>query len=285
MTADASLLSWGLSRQEDLSARSKAPPLKITVAPNGARRGHKDHPQLPVSIEEIARDAELCQKAGADEIHLHVRDAAGRHSLDPGLYRAAIAAIEEAAPGLGIQITTEAADRFDVATQMTTLQELRPAAASVAVREIMRSPDLVQRFYRVASDAGTVIQHILYDEADLASLRGLLDQGTVPETLRDVLLVLGRYDPPRFGQVEELAHMLTALGEDFPNWTVCAFGPTEQAVTRAAIKAGGHIRVGFENNLYRPDGRLAANNAENIARAVADARALGRPLLKEVIST
>lgn len=285
MTANASFLTSPLSGPEDACPSQGATPLKITVAPNGARRGHEDHRHLPVTIDEIARDARLCQDAGADEIHLHVRDAEGQHSLDPGLYRTVIAAIEEIAPELTIQVTTEAAGRFDVATQLATLRDLRPKAASIAVREIMRSPDLASRVYGIAQETGCQVQHILYDANDLATLRDLLAKGTVPNSMRDVLLVMGSYDPPRFARMEDLPYRLAALGDDFPNWTVCAFGPTEQAVTRAAIKAGGHIRIGFENNLFRPDGRLAANNAENIARAVADARALHRPLLKEVIST
>ena len=46
----------------------------------------------------------------------------------------------------------------------------------------------------------------------------------------------------------------------------------------AAAALGGHIRVGFGNNLSLPDGRLAPDNAA-LVRCVADvARALGRTL-------
>ncbi len=260
-------------------------PLKITVAPNGARLGHENHPQLPVTTLEIAREARLCQKAGADEIHLHVRDDEGGHSLDPGRYREAMEAIHERAPGLSIQVSTEAAGLFDVATQFETLRALCPAAASISIREVMRSPEQAAEVYGFAGEAGIAVQHILYDSQDLRLLRAHLADGTIPGQMRDVLLVMGRYDPPCFARVDNVAGMVAALDEEFPNWTVCAFGPTEHAVACAAMEAGGHVRIGFENNLFRPDGRLAVDNAENIARAVQAARNLGRPMLKEVAQT
>lgn len=283
MTMNANLFTKGNMPASARYGAEQFMPVKITVAPNGARRGHRDHPQLPVTVEEISREASRCQKAGAHEIHLHVRDKNGDHSLDPSIYREAIAAIENAAPGLSIQVTTEAAGRYDVPTQLATLRDLRPRAASVAIREIMQRADLASEFYQTAAGAQVDVQHILYDLGDLVLLREALNRGIVPADMRDVLLVLGRYDPPRAARVEDLNPWLAALGDDFPDWTVCAFGATERAVTRAAMKAGGHVRVGFENNLCRADGQFAANNAENVAHAVEDARLIGRPLLNEVI--
>ena len=60
-------------------------PLVVAAAPNGARRTEADHPALPLGPDELAREAAACREAGATVPHLHVRDAAGRHSLDPEL--------------------------------------------------------------------------------------------------------------------------------------------------------------------------------------------------------
>ena len=67
-------------------------------------------------------------------------------------------------------------------------------------------------------------------------------------------------------------------GGNDPAWTVCAFGAGELAIAAAAIGLGGHIRVGFENNLQRPDGSILSGNAEQVAAVAALARTLGRPL-------
>jgi len=248
----------------------------ITVAPNGARRQKSDHPALPVTITEIARTARDCHLAGADTIHLHVRNPDGSHSLDTGLYREAMAEIDHLAPDMAIQITTESAGVFDVPDQLACLTDLAPAAASISVREIMRAPDLAQRVYATAHDAGTEVQHILYDTDDLATLRRHLDDGTVPQDMRDVILVLGRYTPPRPARATELAPFVTALAGDFPNWTACAFGANEHATMLEAVRLGGNIRVGFENNLCRPDGTPARDNAENIARIATALRPTAR---------
>jgi 3-keto-5-aminohexanoate cleavage enzyme len=48
------------------------------------------------------------------------------------------------------------------------------------------------------------------------------------------------------------------------------------ALTAAGL--GGHVRVGFENNLWLSDGQLAAGNAELIGQVVAGARLLGRKI-------
>ena len=44
------------------------------VAPNGARKTKKDHPNLPISISEIVKEAVNCFNEGANAIHAHVRD-------------------------------------------------------------------------------------------------------------------------------------------------------------------------------------------------------------------
>ena len=81
----------------------------IMVAPNGARRQKSDHPALPISVQEICDTARACEAAGADAIHVHVREDDGRHSLDTGRYRETLSALTEHAPSPRVQVTTESA--------------------------------------------------------------------------------------------------------------------------------------------------------------------------------
>ena len=119
----------------------------IMVAPTGARRGKADHPALPVTLPEIVQTAEACAAAGADALHLHIRDDQGRHSLDAGRYREALQELARAAPALRIQITTESAGVFGVDAQLACLEQVAPAWASVSVREVARAPELAARLY------------------------------------------------------------------------------------------------------------------------------------------
>lgn len=269
------------SSEEELeSALGSIPPLKITVAPNGARRNKADHPQLPINLREITDCAEACWNAGAHEIHLHVREDDGTHSLSSTRYQRTIDAITERVPDMSVQITTESAGRYEVSEQFQLLKSLRPAAASIAVRESLRDTALVARLYGFAEESQIKVQHILYDLDDLAQLRRQYDAGTIPDHMRDVLLVFGTYAPPRLAEVSEVEPFIKALGSEFPNWTVCAFGKHENAVAAEAMRLGGHIRIGFENNIQRPDGNMAVDNAENIARALKTAQSLNRTLQK-----
>jgi len=236
----------------------------IMVAPNGARRGKADHPALPVTLAETVAAARACHAAGAAALHLHVRDAAGGHSLDPGRYREALAELVRVVPAMRVQITTEAAGRYTVADQHACLRDLRPGWASVAIREIARDAALAPGLYALCADQGIEVQHILHEAADIVLLTQWLARGIVPPGPVSVLLVLGRYDPPRAGAPQELAPRLALLPPG-ARWMVCAFGAAEHACLRAAARAGGDCRVGFENGLEDAGGRRWADNAASVA--------------------
>lgn len=253
----------------------------ICVAPNGARRTSADHAALPVTPSQIARDAAACAEAGASVIHLHVRDDAGRHSLDAQRYRDAIAAIRQAVgERLLVQVTTEAVGVYTAQQQMALLRELRPEAASVALRELI--PDdanLVEasRFFAWARSEHICLQFIVYEPGEVRRLQALVERGVLPQRTPAVLFVLGRYSVGQQSDPLDLLPFLQAWPRNWP-WSVCAFGVQEAPCMAAAIGLGGHARVGFENNLLRPDGLPAASNAESVANVRALVACSGRPL-------
>jgi len=237
------------------------------VAPNGARKTRTDHPALPLTPGELAATARACGAAGATALHVHVRDVEGRHTLDAAAYRAAVAAVR-AASGLRVQITTEAAGLFDVAAQIDCLREGLAPEASVALREIERAPERLAEAYRVAEEAGTAVQHILYAPEDLTRLLGHLETGTIPASFNSVLFVLGRYTDGQRSAPEDLEPFLDTLGQAPLDWSVCAFGPREQDCLLHAIRRGGNVRIGFENNQLAPDGTPWPDNAAAVAALV-----------------
>lgn len=239
---------------------------RIMAAPNGARRDKGDHSALPLTICEIAAEAGACERAGASDLHLHVRDANGIHSLDPGLYAETIAAVHESAPGLGVQITTEAVGRYSVAAQFDTLRAVHPQGASVSVREMARDVETAARLYAFGAEAAIAIQHILYDAVDLNTLRSYRAAGVIPPGDSAVLLVFGCYEPPTPARSVDVPEAVAALQKGYPGWAACAFGATEEAVLLEVALRGGNVRIGFENNIHRPDGSDAVSTADNIAR-------------------
>lgn len=72
-----------------------AQPLLITVAPTGAETAKADCPQLPTTLDELVAAARDCERAGAGLIHVHIRDADHRPTLDLGRLSETVAALRE----------------------------------------------------------------------------------------------------------------------------------------------------------------------------------------------
>ena len=251
-------------------------PAIIMVAPNGARRDKRDHPALPLHIAETAAEAARCQAAGFSVLHAHVRDEKDEHTLDSGLYRELIAEVGRCAPGMWVQITTEALGRYSVSEQVACVQALQPPMASVALREMRREGDkAASAFYHWAAEAGVHIQHILYSVQDVQQFNAAVACGVIPAGNLCVLFVLGAYSARREAVPGEIEPMLAALHTP-AHWFVCAFGARENACIELALSRGGHARVGFENNLFKRDAALAENNAALVREAVAAAKAQQR---------
>lgn len=251
----------------------------ITVAPNGARKMPGDHPRLPITPEAIAMEARLAADAGASLLHLHVRDADGRHSLDPARYREAISAVEEACGDrLMIQITTESAGIFDRDAQVRTITETQPQAASVALREFCPTDSETDRsayrgFLTDCASEGVWVQHILYSVEDVHRFNALHANGVFGPT-PFVLFVVGRYSGNESSTPAALDEMVRAAAPDVV-WAACAFGIAETRVLDHALLLGGHPRVGFENNILRSDGSVASSNAERVSQVSRLTRARG----------
>lgn len=269
-----------------MNADNKTPglaesPLIVTVAPNGAYKQASDHPAVPLTAAALAAEAQACLDAGAAMMHMHVRDAQGRHSLDAQTYRDAIAAVKRAVgEDLLVQVTSEAAGVYRAAGQMAMVRELRPEAVSIGLREIA-VPEIPEAelaaFLAWLARERILTQIILYDTADVERWQSLRARGLVPPGAWSVLFVLGRYSAGQVSSPRDLLPFLQAFDGTLP-WAICAFGREENACVTAAAALGGHVRVGFENNLLLRDGRRAPGNAALVAQAAEGARVLGRPL-------
>jgi uncharacterized protein (DUF849 family) len=91
-------------------------------------------------------------------------------------------------------------------------------------------------------------------------LKSLQERGIIPLDRPHALFVLGSYRDTTPSEPRSLLEFLREWPAESP-WTVCAFGRSEAQCLAASIALGGHVRVGFENNLWNPDGSSAASNA------------------------
>ena len=262
--------------------RSGVEPVAIAVAPNGGRRTKSDHPAIPLSPAEIAATAVSCMEAGASLIHVHVRDRDGAHLLDADAYRSAISAIHGAVGDrLIVQITSEALGVYGAHQQIEVVKQVRPEAVSLALRELAPAEadePAFGAFLAWLRQEKIVPQIILYSPEEAVRLAGMAARGLLPYDEIPVLYVLGRYAKEQKSQPADLLAFLAPGMARFANWMVCAFGERETACVTAGALFGGDARVGFENNLFLPNGGTAADNAGLVDAARSAVERCGLPV-------
>lgn len=246
----------------------------IALAPNGAYKQKIDHSQTPLTLEEIVLTAINAVNAGATVLHLHVRDKNGKHSLDPDIYRRTVDAIEnELSDKLVIQITSEAAGIFNPSTQINTIKKVNPDCVSIALRELITDQAPIkpaQALFHWCAEQACRIQFILYSEQDLFNYFDYLAQDIIPAAPHSVLFVLGRYSNNQQSSASDLIPFLKHQTKLKVAWMVCAFGASEQSCLIDSIHKGGHVRLGFENNLLKTDGSIATNNTTQLESIVSE---------------
>jgi uncharacterized protein (DUF849 family) len=256
----------------------------LAVAPNGSRRGKSDHPALPLTKDEILREAPLWRDGGASLLHLHIRDRDGRHSLDAEIYKEMFAGLRGViGQDMVLQMTTESGGIFEREAQMAVVRDVRPEAVALALREI--APTDADKgefadFLQWMDSEGIAQQIILYDRDDLNRLIAYAREGTIDGSRLSVLYVLGRYTEMQKSNPVDLLGFLGVETLPFREWMVCAFGPLESRCAALAALLGGHVRVGFENNFYLPNGETADSNAALVDATAAMLATLHVPLAK-----
>lgn len=253
----------------------------ITAAPNGARKMKADYPNLPVTTRELVDTAASCAEAGAGMMHFHIRDAAGRHSLDPDHYRQTLSALEQAVGNqMLLQVTSESAGIYSQPEQIDLMKRLAPHCLSCGLREFIREErdlESASLFFNELHQSGVLIQYILYTPAETAWFSRLCNEGVLPGSKHFLLFVFGRYTDEAHPEpcIDDFLRPLEHHQLPF-SWMVCGFDRQEFVQAKAAAERGGHIRVGFENNCLRPDGSAAKDNSTQVRTMASLAERHGR---------
>ena len=241
---------------------------KLMVAPNGARKIKKDHPEIPLTIEETVEVAKKSYVAGAGAIHLHVRDKNGEHVLDAGLYKEALKELENKVPKMHIQVTTEAVGKYSPEDMRKLAYEVLPPGTSIGTAELIPSREPTEediKLYKHLTENGTKIQHLLYNPDDINLLINLLNKSKLPINGAWCLFVIGHYSG-KISYPDKIHEFVKVMSENNIklDWAICAFAKEEYKCLETAINLGGKIRVGFENSLFMPDGKIAKSNESKV---------------------
>lgn len=260
-------------------------PLIITCAITGAEVDKKKQPNLPITPKEQAKAAKDALKAGASIIHLHVRDEAGVPTQCIERFEEVISMIRYKTPDALIQISTGGAIGESVSSRIVPL-ELKPEMASLNMGTMNFGNDVFQNSYpdivRIAKrilDLDIVPELEIYDAGMLETAYKLLQEGLISQPFR-VQFVLG-VPGGMNGDLKNLMFLKSRSEELFGkdlHWSVAGIGRYQLPVAIHAMLLGGHVRVGFEDNIYYKQGELAKSNAQLVERVVRIAKEIGRPI-------
>ena len=253
----------------------------ITVAPTGAETAKSDVPALPVTLEELVAEARACEAAGAGLVHVHIRDADARPTLDLGRLRDTVAALREAT-GLVVQLSTGGAVTDPFEHRLRVL-DAEPDSCSLTCGTTNFGDDVFQNpwpfmaeLYQRTQAAEVVPEFELFDLGHVAALHRLLDTYGAPfggHVHADLVMGVPGGMP---GTAEALVAAVAALPAGC-SWSATGIGRTTMPVALAALSAGGHLRVGMEDTLTFAKGRPVSGNDELVARAAELATLAQRP--------
>ncbi len=261
----------------------------ITCAVTGNQTTREQHPQLPVTPEEIA-DASLgAAEAGAAVVHIHVRDPkTGTPSMEVELYRDVVDRIRARNAQLIINLTTGPGGRFQpsdedpkIAGPRTNLllpekrvkhiEAIKPDISTLDLntmtfgREVViNMPESVRRMAKAIRQAGVKAELELFDSGDIALCNDLIREGVL-DTEPLCSLVMG----VKYGFQPSIETILYARNLLPPGARWSGFGTGRFAFPGVAMAflAGGHVRVGLEDAVYIKANTLAPSNQAMVEKA------------------
>ena len=256
--------------------------LIITAAICGAEVTKEHNPNIPYTVEEIVREAESAYREGASIIHLHVREDDGTPTQSKERFKACMDAIKEKCPDVIIQPSTGGA------VGMTNEERLQPTELSPEMATLdcgtlnfggdevfTNTENTIKEFGTKMIERNVKPELECFDKSMIEMAVRLQKKGFIKEPMH-FSFVMG-VNGGIGGDLRDFLFMRDSLPYG-STYSVAGLGRFEFSLAAAAIISGGHVRVGFEDNIYLERGVLAKSNGELVAKAVRIAKELGRQI-------
>ena len=271
----------------------------ITCAITGSIHTPTMSDALPITPDQIATQAIDAAKAGAAILHLHARDPNdGRPSPDPAVFMQFLPRIKAGCDAI-INITTGGSVTMTVEERIAAALAASPEMCSLNMGSMnfalypmakrfkkwkydWEEPYLlssdgnifrntfrdIEHIYRLLGEGhGVKFEHECYDTGHLYNLAHCIDSGLFkpPVFLQLIYGILGGIGPD-LDNLHFMKRTADRLFGDQYLWSVLAGGRHQINFCTAATMMGGNVRVGLEDSLYIGRGKLAASNAEQVAK-------------------
>ncbi|AWL30654.1 3-keto-5-aminohexanoate cleavage protein [Streptomyces albidoflavus] len=270
----------------------------ITCALTGAGDTVRKSPHVPVTPEQIARNAVEAAAAGAAVVHIHVRDPeTGDPSRDPKLYREVVERIKETGTDVVINLTAgmggdlvidpddplthlPGTDLVGGLERLPHVEDLLPDICTLDCGSLnfgdgsnlyVSTPDMLRAGARRIQELGVRPELEIFDTGQLWFAKQLLAEGLLDApTVFQLCMGIPWGAPADPGVLQSMVNMLP----DGARWASFALGRMQMPWVAQSILLGGHVRVGLEDNLYLGKGNKATN-AQLVERAVTLTESIG----------
>ena len=275
----------------------------ITCAVTGSGSSQDRSPHVPRSPEQIASSAIAAAKAGAAIVHCHVRDPeTGVPSRDPKLYREVTERIRDAEVDVVLNLTAgmggdmvfgppsaplplnDATDMVSAEERLAHIEDCLPEICTLdcgtmnfaeADYVMTNTPGMLTAMGARMEALGVKPEIEAFDTGHLWYAKQLVKDGVLSSPAL-VQLCMGI----PWGAPNDLNTFMAMVNNVPTDWTWSAFsiGRDEMPYVAASVLAGGHVRVGLEDNLWLSKGELATNEAL-VSRAVNIIENLGATIM------
>ncbi len=256
--------------------------LIITAAICGAEVTKEQNPAVPYTVEEIVREAKSAYDAGAAIIHIHVREDDGTPTQSKERFKECMDAVKKVIPDVilipstGGAVGMTAEERLQPTELFPEMATLDCGTCNFGDEVFENTMPMMRAFGKRMIENNIKPEYECFEMGHLDTIVRMAKKGEVPGAPMQFNFVLG---VP--GCTPATAENLGWLVNNIPTgstWTATGIGRNAFTLAAAAITMGGHVRVGFEDNLNLSRGVLAKSNGELVEKVVRLAKELGREI-------
>eukprot|EP00919_Chromeraceae_sp_WS-2016_P040727 GHVR01097198.1.p1 GENE.GHVR01097198.1~~GHVR01097198.1.p1 ORF type:complete len:303 (+),score=50.08 GHVR01097198.1:678-1586(+) len=275
----------------------------ITCAVTGSGSSQDRSPHVPRSPEQIANSAIAAAKAGAAIVHCHVRDPeTGVPSRDPKLYREVTDRIRDADVDVVLNLTAgmggdmvfgppsaplplnDATDMVSAEERLAHIEDCLPEICTLdcgtmnfaeADYVMTNTPGMLTTMGARIEELGVKPEIEAFDTGHLWYAKQLVKDGVLSSPALVQLCMGIPWGAPN--DLNTFMAMVNNVPADW-NWSAFSIGRDEMPYVAASVLAGGHVRVGLEDNLWLGKGELATNEAL-VSRAVSIIENMGATIM------
>lgn len=256
-------------------------PCIITVAITGSLPRKANNPAVPITVSEQVESTQAAFEAGAALAHIHVRNDDEQPSSDPEKFALLQEKLKRHCPGMILQFST--GGRSGTGRERGGMLPLKPDMASLSTgscnfptRVYENSPELVAWLASEMKAYGVKPEIEAFDLSMIFKAVEMSRAGDIVGPLH-VQFVMGvKNAMPVDRQAFEFFVATLKRLAPAATWTGAGIGKDQLTLNRWSLELGGHCRTGLEDNVRWDATRLAASNAELVARVAGLCAEYGR---------